>query len=116
MNHSTPINLTPGAVDLATLRRVHAGGAQLALDPAARVGLLAAQATVGKIVQSGDVVYGINTRFGKLAQTIIPSERLAELQRNLLLSHSAGTGEPLAAGVVRLVLATKAISLARGHS
>jgi histidine ammonia-lyase len=67
-------------------------------------------------VDSGEVVYGINTGFGKLAQTIIPHERLAELQRNLVLSHSAGTGEPLAPGVVRLVLATKAVSLARGHS
>ncbi|MDM0075708.1 histidine ammonia-lyase [Variovorax sp. J2P1-59] len=122
MTHNTsltaaaPIVLTPGEVDLATLRRVHAGGVQLALDPSARAGLLAAQATVRKIVESGDVVYGINTGFGKLAQTIIPTERLAELQRNLVLSHSAGTGEPLAAGVVRLVLATKAVSLARGHS
>ena len=73
---AAPIVLTPGDVDLATLRRVHAGGVQLALDPAARAGLLAAQATVRKIVESGDVVYGINTGFGKLAQTIIPAERL----------------------------------------
>jgi len=113
---AAPIVLTPGDVDLATLRRVHAGGVQLALNPSTRARLLAAQATVRKIVESGDVVYGINTGFGKLAQTIIPAERLAELQRNLVLSHSAGTGEPLAAGVVRLVLATKAVSLARGHS
>ncbi|WP_038217673.1 histidine ammonia-lyase [Xenophilus azovorans] len=111
-----PIVLMPGDVDLATLRRVHAGGVQLALDPAARAGLAAAQATVRRIVEAGAVVYGINTGFGKLAQTIIPAERLAELQRNLVLSHSAGTGEPLDAGVVRLVLATKAVSLARGHS
>ena len=102
---AAPIVLTPGDVDLATLRRVHAGGVQLSLDPSARAGLLAAQAKVRHIVESGDVVYGINTGFGKLAQTIIPTERLAELQRNLVLSHSAGTGEPLAAGVVRLVLA-----------
>jgi len=121
MNTSTAvfeahISLEPGEVDLATLRRVHAGGVHLALDPKARAGLLAAQATVSRIVAAGEVVYGINTGFGKLAQTIIPPERLAELQRNLVLSHSAGTGEPLAAGVVRLVLATKAVSLARGHS
>jgi len=119
-NHPTDavaaIVLAPGDVDLATLRRVHAGGVQLALDPSARAGLLAAQATVRRIVEAGEVVYGINTGFGKLAQTIIPPERLAELQRNLVLSHSAGTGEPLAPGVVRLVLATKAVSLARGHS
>ena len=113
---TAPLLLTPGEVELAALRRVHAGGVQLALDPAARAGLLAAQATVRRIVDAGEVVYGINTGFGKLAQTIIPHERLAELQRNLVLSHSAGTGAPLPDGVVRLVLATKAVSLARGHS
>ncbi|MDB5732372.1 MAG: histidine ammonia-lyase [Variovorax sp.] len=111
-----PIVLTPGEVNLATLRLVHAGGVRLALHASARAGLAAAQAIVRHIVEAGEVVYGINTGFGKLAQTTIPPGRLAELQRNLVLSHSVGTGEPLAAGVVRLVLATKAVSLARGHS
>ena len=115
-SNTTPIVLTPGDVDLATLRRVHAGGVTLSLDPSAHAGLRAAQATVRRIVDSGEVVYGINTGFGKLAQTTIPHARLAELQRNLVLSHSAGAGAPLVDGVVRLVLATKAVSLARGHS
>ena len=113
---SEVLTLAPGAVGLAQLRRIHAGVLRLALHESARAGLLAAQATVQGILASGDVVYGINTGFGKLAQTIIPPNRLAELQRNLVLSHSVGTGDPLAAGVVRLVLATKAVSLARGHS
>jgi histidine ammonia-lyase len=108
--------LVPGHVELPLLRLIHAGEVQLALDPAARAGIVAAQAAVQRIVDAGAVVYGINTGFGKLAQTIIPPARLAELQRNLVLSHSAGTGAPLADGVVRLVLATKAVSLARGHS
>ena len=110
------LTLVPGRVELPMLRLIHAGEAQLTLDPAAHAGLLAAQAAVQRIVDVGAVVYGINTGFGKLAQTIIPPARLAELQRNLVLSHSAGTGAPLADGVVRLVLATKAVSLARGHS
>lgn len=110
------LELHPGTVSLAALRRIHAGGVALSLDPGARPGIAAAQATVDRIVAEGDVVYGINTGFGKLAQTTIPHERLAELQRNLVLSHSVGTGAPLADGVVRLVLATKAVSLARGHS
>ena len=108
--------LTPGHVELPLLRLIHAGATQLTLDPAARAGIGAAQAAVQRIVGAGAVVYGINTGFGKLAQTTIPPDRLAELQRNLVLSHSAGTGAPLADGVVRLVLATKAVSLARGHS
>jgi len=110
------LTLHPGAVDLAQLRRIHAGGLRLDLDAGARAGLAAAQAAVRRILDAGEVVYGINTGFGKLAQTLIPAERLAELQRNLVLSHSVGTGEPLPPAVVRLVLATKAVSLARGHS
>jgi histidine ammonia-lyase len=108
--------LHPGHVSLALLRSIYAGGVQLALAPEARVGLLASQATVQRIVDEDQVVYGINTGFGKLASTKIAPDRLADLQRNLVLSHSVGTGEPLPAPVVRMILATKAVSLARGHS
>lgn len=95
--------LTPGKVDLSTLKAIYRGGVTLALDAASRDRIKQAHATVASIVSSGKVTYGINTGFGKLAQTIIPAERLAELQRNLVLS-------------LRLIMATKVISLARGHS
>jgi histidine ammonia-lyase len=108
--------LRPGRVTLAELRRLSAGGVRLALDPEARAGMQAALGTVRDIVREDRVVYGINTGFGRLASTKIDAARLADLQRNLVLSHSAGTGEPLPEPVVRLVLATKAVSLARGHS
>ena len=108
--------LTPGQVDLALLRRIHGGGVALSLDPSTQGGMRAAQAAVQHIVDNDEVVYGINTGFGKLASTRIGNDHLADLQRNLVLSHSVGTGAPLAAPVVRLVLATKAVSLARGHS
>ena len=110
------ITLSPGQVTLAELRRIHAGSVRLQLDPAAQAGMQAALATVQSIVDEDQVVYGINTGFGKLASTKIAHNHLADLQRNLVLSHSVGTGEALPDGVVRLVLATKAVSLARGHS
>ncbi|SCX74461.1 histidine ammonia-lyase [Variovorax sp. EL159] len=110
------LTLTPGKVDLAMLRRIQAGGVQLVLDPSVRAGMAQAEAAVRHIVENDQVVYGINTGFGKLASTRIGNDHLAELQRNLVLSHSVGTGEPLAAPVVRMILATKAVSLARGHS
>ncbi|RST52469.1 histidine ammonia-lyase [Variovorax sp. DXTD-1] len=117
-NNHTPatLTLTPGKVDLAMLRRIQAGGVRLALDPSVQDGMARAQAAVRHIVENDQVVYGINTGFGKLASTRIGNDHLADLQRNLVLSHSVGTGEPLAAPVVRMVLATKAVSLARGHS
>ena len=110
------LTLDPGHVSLAQLRDIHAGGVRLALDAATAAPMQAAQAVVQRIVDHDEVVYGINTGFGKLASTKIGHDHLAELQRNLVLSHSVGTGEPLAPAVVRLVLATKAVSLARGHS
>jgi histidine ammonia-lyase len=61
-------------------------------------------------------VYGVNTGFGLLARTRIDDARLAELQRALVLSHSAGTGALLDDAIVRLIVALKAASLARGHS
>ena len=112
----TLCRLQPGHVDLRMLRKIYQGNVRLDLAEEARAGVLASQETVTRIVESGKVVYGINTGFGKLAQTRIPAERLAELQRNLVLSHSVGIGKDLADNVVRLVMATKVLSLSRGHS
>jgi histidine ammonia-lyase len=109
------VTLQPGAVTLDQLRTLWAGG-PVALAPDAWSAIDASAAAVERIVASGRTVYGINTGFGLLAQTRIPGERLAELQRNLILSHSCGLGEPLKPEVVRLIMALKAIGLGRGMS
>jgi histidine ammonia-lyase len=111
----TPITLNPGAVTLAELRAIW-DGAPVELSSDAWPAIDAAAACVGAILESGRTVYGVNTGFGLLAQTRIPADRLAELQRNLILSHSCGLGEDLARPVVRLAMAAKVIGLARGHS
>jgi histidine ammonia-lyase len=90
--------------------------ADIARRPAARAKVDAAAATVSSIVAAHETVYGVNTGFGLLARTRIDDARLAELQRALVLSHSAGTGPLLDDVTVRLVIALKVASLARGHS
>ena len=77
---------------------------------------LAPIAAIDAIVDKGDAAYGINTGFGKLAKTRIPDDQLEQLQRNLILSHAVGTGEPMHDAAVRLLLLMKAGSLARGYS
>ncbi|HEY1144765.1 MAG TPA: aromatic amino acid lyase, partial [Allosphingosinicella sp.] len=109
------IMLRPGQVSLAELRDIWAG-APVALDPVAHAAIDGAADAIARIVQSGRTVYGVNTGFGLLAQTRIPDGRLAELQRNLILSHSCGLGDALPARIVRLIMALKVIGLARGHS
>jgi histidine ammonia-lyase len=65
----------------------------------------------------GDVaVYGINTGFGPLCDTVISKENTSELQRKLLLSHAVGVGDPIDKEISRLMLILKVHSLAQGYS
>jgi len=65
---------------------------------------------------TGKVVYGVNTGFGSLATVVIPDDKLKQLQVNLIRSHSAGIGAPIAPEIARLMMALRVNSLARGHS
>jgi histidine ammonia-lyase len=108
--------MRPGQLTLEELQAIHAGGQPLHIDPQALPAIRASAAVVQRAADGEAPVYGVNTGFGKLASTRISREQLATLQRNLIRSHSVGVGEPLAPAVVRLMLALKAASLARGHS
>ena len=109
------MKLDPASIDLATLRSLWQG-AQARLDEASMQRVADSAASVERIVAGGETVYGVNTGFGLLADTRIPDDRLAELQRNLILSHSAGLGEPLPRHVTRLMIILKLLGLGRGHS
>ncbi len=111
-----PLTVPPGALSMASLLRIHRGGETLVLDPASRGAIERSAAVVRAAAAGAAPVYGVNTGFGKLASTRIAPADLATLQRNLIRSHAVGLGAPLAAPVVRVLLATKAASLARGHS
>lgn len=111
----TPVLLSPGAVPLALWRDVYFG-AEVELDPACRPNVTAAAKTIEAIVAKGDPVYGVNTGFGKLASVRIGRDDLQTLQRNIVLSHAAGVGDPLPIPVVRLMMALKLASLAQGAS
>ena len=110
------MDLRPGELSLAQLAAFHRTPQPVTLAESSRAVLARGAATVRKMVQAGAPVYGINTGFGKLAQTHIPEDQLDLLQRNLVLSHSVGVGAPLADDVVRLTLLLKIASLARGYS
>jgi histidine ammonia-lyase len=110
------MQLVPGALTLADLAAFARSHEPLELDRAAREGLAQGARAVRAMVDAGKPVYGINTGFGKLAQTHIPDDQLELLQRNLVLSHSVGVGALLDDETVRLVMLLKVASLARGYS
>src|ERR1700675_3617219 len=111
-----PIEVHAGHLTLGQLRRIYENPAAIRLGAHDRTRIAEATALVDNIVATGDAAYGINTGFGLLAQTRIPTEQLELLQRNLLLSHAAGVGPALPDPVVRLILALKINALTRGYS
>ena len=116
MKHRDALQITPGKTELSAWRRVAWGPVALRLDPACAAAIAASARLVGEIVARNEPAYGINTGFGKLANTHIPVDQLERLQTNLVLSHSVGTGPLLDDDTVRLVLALKIASIARGYS
>lgn len=110
------ISLIPGAVVLKTLEGIYRTQAPAQLDRTAKPAVEAAALMVAEAAAGGMAVYGINTGFGKLASTKIASEDTETLQRNLILSHCCGVGEPLAEDKTRLMMTLKLLSLGRGAS
>jgi len=110
------IKFIPGKTTLNDLRRVYRERVEISLDKHCKNRVDAAADIVKKAAAGDAAIYGINTGFGKLASTRIAANETEQLQRNLILSHCCGVGEPLADSVVRLILLLKMLSLGRGAS
>ena len=97
--------------DLSVIKQILAGPVRVALTTEARRKIEKSAATVQRLLQSGDALYGINTGFGKIANA-----DLEKLQINIVRSHAAGVGAALPNNVVRLIMVLKLRSLAQGAS
>ncbi|MFC6441307.1 histidine ammonia-lyase [Bowmanella sp. JS7-9] len=106
----------PGKLTLADLRQILHKNVTLSLTDSAWQQVEASAQTVARVISEGRVVYGINTGFGLLANTRIKPDELELLQRSIVLSHAAGVGKLMDDSVVRLMMALKINSLARGYS
>ena len=112
----TTLSLSEDRVRLPELRQVWRGAVRVELSAQIEERLRRSVEVIDDIVSRGDTVYGVNTGFGLLAQTRISDEELTTLQRNLVLSHAVGVGEPLDDAVVRLTMVLKIVGLSRGFS
>ncbi len=75
-----------------------------------------AERAVQDFVDAGKVVYGVTTGFGAFKNRIIPQDQVVQLQRNILMSHAVGVGEPLDEATTRALMLIRANTLAKGHS
>ena len=110
------VTLGEATVSLDDIQAALAGPVAVTLTGEASTAIAASAATIEDILAAGQTVYGVNTGFGLLAKQTIRPDQLAELQRNLILSHCCGVGGPLPDDVVRLILMLKIAGLSRGFS
>ena len=110
------ITLDGHSLSIADVVAVARHGAPVAIAPHGLAALAASRRAVETAAARGDVIYGVNTGFGKLAHVRIKPEQTRDLQRNLIRSHASGVGDPLPVDVVRAMMVLRANVLIRGTS
>lgn len=113
---NAPLVLDGRALSLAEIASVAVEGRGVTVAPEAMARVEQSRRVIASILERGETVYGVNTGFGKLADVRIPSDRLAQLQTNLVRSHASGVGEPLSEAETRAMLLLRANVLAKGFS
>ena len=104
-------------LDLAELGDIVSERRPIALSPAARDAVKQSHAYLLQRLKKSDApIYGVNTGFGALHDRSIAREDLAQLQRNLVMSHACGAGDPVPDDIVRAMLVLKVQNMAFGHS
>ncbi|HEX9829374.1 MAG TPA: histidine ammonia-lyase [Bacteroidota bacterium] len=88
----------------------------IALAPRARKRMAASRKLVEDWLRDGETIYGVTTGFGEFSSVRISAADIQQLQENLILSHSAGAGEPLPPEVVRAMMVLRVNALAKGYS
>ncbi|MEK7401046.1 MAG: histidine ammonia-lyase [Gemmatimonadota bacterium] len=113
---TTPVVLDGNSLTLDDVYAVAVARTPVSLAPAARDKANESRRHVEGIVARGEVAYGVTTGFGKLSDVSIPADRLAELQVNLVRSHTVGVGDLLPERVVRAMMLLRANVIAKGLS
>jgi histidine ammonia-lyase len=108
--------LKPGQLTLEDIKKLDLIAHQITLSSDTKAKMKAACQVVSHYVDQDILAYGVNTGFGKLASTVIAKDKLKELQKNLVLSHAAGTANLFSPNIVKLILLLKINSLAQGYS
>jgi histidine ammonia-lyase len=111
-----PFILRPGELTLGDLRQLDDPGLAVVLDEGCGAAIAAAHDVITRAIAEDRRIYGVNTGFGSLADTLIPEDEMRELQRRLVLSNAVGSGPLLPDRVVRRIVVLKVNALARAHS
>ncbi|WP_448376337.1 histidine ammonia-lyase [Fervidobacterium sp.] len=116
MNNVKKIIIDGEHLTLDDVHLVSRENANVSISPVAYKKMESSRKIVEKFLEKGEPIYGVNTGFGALANVRISKEKLRELQRNIVLSHSAGVGNYLPEDIVRAMILIRANALSKGLS
>jgi histidine ammonia-lyase len=108
--------LDGNSLSIELIHAVARKGAKAAVSPAALKGVERSRSVIEKFIAEGAAIYGVTTGIGEFARIRISPEQSAELQRRIVYSHSAGTGDPFPPDVVRAAMLCRANTLSKGCS
>lgn len=110
------IQISGNSLTAEKAKEIVDNGLKIELSSGAKNSVKRSRAVIEKWIKSGEVIYGVTTGFGEFKDVKIPQKDIEKLQHNLIISHSAGVGEPLPKNIVRLMLLLRINSLAKGFS
>lgn len=113
---SGPLQIDGSSLTLEDVARIGAKATRVELTAEAKEGVAKGRALVDRLAEGDEAIYGVNTGFGTLAEVKIAKSDLQRLQRNLILSHAVGVGQPLPIAEARGLLLLRANVLAKGFS
>jgi len=110
------MKLTGEELNIDSVWKVAYEGEKVELSAASRAKITESRQFIEKKIDSGDVIYGVNTGFGAFSNVSISKEQIVQLQKNLIRSHSVGVGLPFSKQETRAIMLLRANALSRGHS
>lgn len=110
------ISVDGEALTLEQVKSVARSASPVELESLGRAKLTRSREIVERIIEQEKVVYGVTTGFGRFSDVLISRDDSSTLQKNIIMSHACGVGEPLPREVVRAMMLLRANSLAKGYS
>lgn len=110
------LKIDGNSLTIQEIRDVACRGKKVSLTGDARLAVSSSYDRMLKILEIGKPVYGINTGFGIFANKVISPQDSKTLNRNLIISHTVGTGRELPQEIVRAAILIRANALAKGFS
>ena len=110
------VSLNGSSLSIKDVLDAGEGSAVFEIDESAVIAMTESRSAVKRILDKGEVVYGINTGFGALSSVTIEHDQLEQLQYNLIRSHACGVGDAMESEHVLMMMVIRANTLCIGHS